>query len=134
MVFGSAAFQKAAGSEIVCWTKIYMDPSEKGNCWQIPYMGSFLDPVKLRTSVDPTPGEAVVLMRRAVAEAVIPVGWPRVSELLANRPSREFRRRTEARRRLVCWTAAGRGEAPMFRLLEEGTEEVDAPSGADAGA
>ncbi len=27
-------------------------------------------------------GEAVGLMRRSVAEAVVPVGWPRVSELL----------------------------------------------------
>jgi predicted peroxiredoxin len=35
-------------------------------------------------------GEAVVLMRRVVAEAVTPVGWPRVSELLAKVAERKI--------------------------------------------
>jgi predicted peroxiredoxin len=35
-------------------------------------------------------GEAVVLMRRSVAEAVVPVGWPRVSELLGKVAERKI--------------------------------------------
>jgi len=35
-------------------------------------------------------GEAVVLMRKAVAEAVTPVGWPKVAELLEKVVSRKI--------------------------------------------
>ncbi|HEY8258505.1 MAG TPA: DsrE family protein [Gemmatimonadales bacterium] len=35
-------------------------------------------------------GEAVGLMRRSVAEAVVPVGWPRVAELLAKVAERKI--------------------------------------------
>jgi len=77
-------------------------------------------------------GEAVGLMRRSVAEAVVPVGWPRVAELLAKVMERKipiFACGTCARTRgitdadLATW-GAQYGNPKIFVSLVEWADRV----------
>jgi predicted peroxiredoxin len=77
-------------------------------------------------------GEAVGLMRRSVAETVVPVGWPRVSELLAKVVDRKIpiyacgtcsRARGVTEADLANW-GAEYGSPPIFVSLVEWADRV----------
>jgi len=77
-------------------------------------------------------GEAVGLMRRSVAETVVPVGWPRVSELLAKVVQRKIpiyacgtcsRARGISEADLANW-GAEYGSPPIFVSLVEWADRV----------